>query len=85
MACVRKRRGKWIIDYRDAMGKRRWETIEGNRKDADDRLSKIIASGKRVVDTKRTFQEYAQEWLEVYCVFHSIRPPILRHSGHLFH
>jgi len=42
MACIRKRRGKWVIDYRDAMGKRRWETVEGNRKDADDRLSKII-------------------------------------------
>jgi len=70
MACVRKRRGKWIIDYRDAMGKRRWETIEGNRKDAEDRLAKIIASGKRVVDTKRTFQEYAEEWLEVYAQTH---------------
>ncbi len=33
MACIRKRRGKWVIDYRDASGKRRWETAEGNRKD----------------------------------------------------
>jgi len=63
-------RGRWVIDYRDASGKRRWETVEGNRKDADDRLSKIIASGKRVVDTKRTFQEYAEEWLEVYARTH---------------
>ena len=26
MACVRKRRGKWIADYRDAAGVRRWAT-----------------------------------------------------------
>ena len=70
MACIRKRRGKWMIDYRDASGKRRWETIEGNRKDAEDRLAKIIASGRRVVDTKRTFQDYAEEWLEVYVRTH---------------
>jgi len=70
MACIRKRRGKWVIDYRDASGKRRWETVEGNRKDADNRLSKIIASGKRVADTKRTFQEHAEEWLTTYARTH---------------
>ena len=70
MACIRKRRGRWVIDYRDASGKRRWETVEGNRKDADDRLSKIIASGKRVVDTKRTFQEHAEDWLTTYAKTH---------------
>jgi len=70
MACIRKRRGKWMVDYRDASGKRRWETIEGNRKDAEDRLAKIIASGRRVIDTKRTLDEYVQEWLNTYARTH---------------
>ncbi len=70
MACVRKRRGKWIIDYRDASGKRRWETVEGNRKDAEERLAKIFASGKRVIDTKRAFKDHATEWLNTYARTH---------------
>ena len=61
MACVKKRRGKWVVDYRDVSGRRRWETINGNRKEAEERLAKILASGKRVIDTKRTLKEYAQE------------------------
>ncbi len=67
MACIRKRRGKWVIDYRDASGKRRWETTEGNRKDAEERMAKIVSKG-RPVDTKQTFQEYAERWLETYRV-----------------
>jgi len=35
MACVRKRRGKWVLDYRDQHGRRHWETVTGNRKHAD--------------------------------------------------
>jgi len=70
MACIRKRRGRWMVDYRDASGKRRWETVEGNRKDAEERLAKIIAGGRRVVDTKRTFQEHAEEWLVTYARTH---------------
>ena len=66
MACIRKRRGKWVIDYRDVLGKRRWETVQGNRKDAEDRLAKILAGGKRVLDTKRKFKEFAEEWVETY-------------------
>src|SRR3989304_3778457 len=42
MACVSKRRGKWVIDYRDQHGIRRWETVEGTRKDADERLARLI-------------------------------------------
>ncbi len=67
MACIRKRRGKWMIDYQDASGKRRWETTEGNRKDAEERMAKIIVKGKPV-DTKLTFQEYAERWLDTYRV-----------------
>jgi integrase len=67
MACVRKRRGKWVIDYRDASGKRRWKTIEGTRKEADEELAKIVRAGRpTAADTKRKFGEYATEWLETY-------------------
>jgi integrase len=67
MACVRKRRGKWVIDYRDASGKRRWKTIDGTRKEADEELARIVRAGKpTATDTKRKFEEYATTWLETY-------------------
>ncbi|MBI4523938.1 MAG: site-specific integrase [Deltaproteobacteria bacterium] len=70
MACIRKRRGKWVIDYYDAAGKRRWETVAGTRKDAEERMAKIVSGGRRAIDTKRTTEEYAKEWLETYAKTH---------------
>jgi integrase len=35
MACVVKRRGKYVHDYYDQHGKRRWETTKGNRKEVE--------------------------------------------------
>jgi len=70
MACIKKRRGKWVLDYRDVTGRRRWETVQGTRKDAEDRLAKIIGSGYKVVDNKRTFAEYSKEWMETYAQAH---------------
>ena len=32
---ISKRRGRWVLDYRDASGVRKWVTIDGNRKDAN--------------------------------------------------
>lgn len=32
MACIRKRRGKWVVDYRDGAGVRRWVTCETRRR-----------------------------------------------------
>ena len=66
MACIRKRRGKWVIDYRDTAGKRRWETATGNRKDAEERLAKIAGGGYKAIDGKRTFEEYAKDWMETH-------------------
>lgn len=66
MACVRKRRGKWIVDYRDALGKRRWLTVDGNRDDAENRMAEIIKGGKQPLNTKQTFVEYAESWLSTY-------------------
>jgi len=64
MACVKKRRGKWVIDYRDTDGKRRWETVDGNREDAELRMSEIIGGGKKPVDRKAIFKQWAENWLE---------------------
>ena len=35
MACIRKRRGHWCLDYRDQQSCRHWETTKGNRKKAE--------------------------------------------------
>ena len=57
MSCIRKRRGKWVVDYRNSEGKRCWVTVDGNREDAEIELGKIINSGKRPVNRKATFKE----------------------------
>lgn len=61
MACIRKRRGKWVLDYRDQQGVRRWETVDGNRKSADlllaQRLQEIGKGEYRAPDEQITFDE----------------------------
>ncbi len=42
MACVRKRRGKWTLDYTDQHGHRRREAVDGNKKDAQRLLAKRL-------------------------------------------
>ena len=41
MACIRKRRGQWVADYRDGGGVRRWRTF-GTKRNAEDFLAKTI-------------------------------------------
>jgi len=67
MACIRKRRGKWVIDYRDITGRRRWKTVGGTRKQAEEEFSKTVSS-KKAEEDKRTLEEYAKDWLEVHKV-----------------
>ncbi len=66
MACVVKRRGKWVVDFRDQTGKRRWETYE-TRKQADNALSKRIAEVKggsyRTPTDLPLFATVAKDWL----------------------
>jgi hypothetical protein len=40
MACIRKRRGKWVADYRDPSGQRRWITRD-TRKEAEVALASV--------------------------------------------
>lgn len=35
MACVRKWRGSWVVDWRDPSGQRFIETVEGDREQAE--------------------------------------------------
>ena len=68
MACIRKRRGRWVLDYRDKSGVRRWETYP-TREEAEDRLAKVIpdvrARTTPVLDSNISLAEYARHWLEV--------------------
>ncbi len=72
MSCIRKRRGKWTIDYRDSSGVRRWLTTKGNRKQAEAELAKITNTGYQSNSTgKQTFEERALSWLETYAKNHT--------------
>src|SRR5688572_22383716 len=68
MACIRKRRGKWIADWRDGAGKRRWRSFE-TRKDAGNFLADQVRLARQptrpVVDPKVTVAEYAERWLGI--------------------
>ncbi len=66
MACIRKRRGKYVVDYRDGAGVRRWITCE-TRRQAEDALSERLRASRQpvqpVVDTNITVAQYAERWL----------------------
>ncbi len=67
MACIRKRRGKYVVDFRDAAGIRRWTTCE-TRKQAEAVLSDTLQATRQrtipAVDPKITTKAYAeQRWL----------------------
>lgn len=70
MACVRRRRGRWVIDFYDQNGVRRWETLEAGvaKKQANERLGEIEREVRRgsFIPYKQlpTFKEVADDWLE---------------------
>jgi len=68
MAKVRKSRGKWVIDYFDATGKRHVEVSGTNKKEAERKLRHVlnqIESGLYRPDgKKKKFSEYAEDWVE---------------------
>jgi len=69
MACIRKRRGKWVVDYRDDAGVRRWITCQ-TRREADDVLAKVIPASRQprqpsTVDANVTIAEYSERWLQL--------------------
>src|SRR6185437_10793544 len=68
MACIRKRRGKWVADYRDPSGRGRWITRD-TRKEVETALacaSVAIAKDEYVApDTTRTLQTVYDHWWRV--------------------
>ena len=68
MACIRKRRGKWVVDFRDGAGVRRWVTCETRRR-ADavlaERLDESRQPRQPVVDPDIRLAEYSQRWLNL--------------------
>ncbi len=68
MACVRKRRGKWVADYRDPTGVRHWESFD-TRKAAEQELAKhttAIKDGRYTpANDKRTVADAYKSWLEL--------------------
>jgi integrase len=65
MACVRKRRGKYVVDWRDGAGVRHWKTF--NRKvDADAFRDQVGPQARHrltpMVRPTSTIKEYADHW-----------------------
>ncbi|MEE4355161.1 MAG: hypothetical protein V2I97_01755 [Desulfococcaceae bacterium] len=90
MACIAKRRGRYVIDFYDNQGKRRWKTLpEGCTKtkakevlrEIEDQLAKGVYLPEKKIPT---FKEVADDWLEY-------KKPNVREStwmmykGHLTH
>jgi integrase len=79
MACVRKRRGRYVIDFYDQDGRRRWETLKkgSTLKEANERLGEIEKNLRRetYIPNKSlpSFKEVADAWL-------ASRESSLRHS-----
>lgn len=70
MACIKKRRNRWVIDFYDQFGKRRWKTLPvgTNKTDAKTELRTIedqVAKGVYLPNKKiPTFSKVADDWLE---------------------
>ncbi len=67
MACIRKRRGRWVVDYRDSAGYRRWESFR-TREAAEDRLAEVIPDSRQKhrpeVDPNISVKDYSTQWLQ---------------------
>jgi len=69
MACIRKRRGRYVIDFYDNLGKRRWKTLpkDARKKDANKALRDIEEQLEKGVylPSKQTptFKQVAEDWI----------------------
>ncbi len=67
MGCVRKRRGRWVADYRDPLGIRRWLTFDTKR-EAELALATSVQQGRQasrpLVNPDILVAAYATRWLE---------------------
>src|SRR5713101_3771956 len=78
MACIRKRRGKWVVDYRDGAAIRRWVTCE-TRREAEAVLTAKLQQARQFIrpsiDQNISLAGYAERWLGL--VQASIKPRTL--------
>ncbi len=81
MACIRKRRNRWVVDYYDQSGKRRWLTLPKGitRNEANEKLGEIEKKIRQGTFTPvrelPLFPEVADRWL-------SSKESSIRHSTH---
>ena len=50
MGCVRFRRGKWVLDYRDQYGIRRYESTKYTKKEDKEKVVKLLGNIENKVD-----------------------------------
>lgn len=65
MACVKRRRNRWVVDFRDQNGVRRWQTYT-TREEADTALSKLVPALRqgtyRPASALPNLETVAREW-----------------------
>jgi len=85
MACVRKRRGKYVVDWRDGAGIRHWRTYD-KKGDADEFRDKVGSEARhRLVPTVPatiTTQEYVDHWKRL--IAHTVKPRTLARYTEIF-
>lgn len=67
MACVSPRRGKWIVNYRDAAGKQRQPSFRTKKAAQDFYATVIQARGRSepTVDPEITMRVYSEHWMRL--------------------
>jgi integrase len=68
MACIRKRRGRYVVDYRDSAGSRRWISCRTRREANDILRDKLVESSqptRPAVDPNISVGDYAKRWLKL--------------------
>jgi integrase len=70
MACISKRRGRWVLDFYDQHGKRRWKTLpegatKGQAKDELRAIEDMLSKGVYLPHANTPmFLDVARDWLE---------------------
>lgn len=76
MACVRRRRGRWVLDYRDHLGIRRTPSFPTKER-ADQELARVLGApasrAVAAVSPDITVADYAARWLDLIVIEESTR------------
>ena len=70
MACITKRRNRWVIDFYDQQGKRRWKTLpkgttKGEAREELRAIEDLVEKGAYLPIKKSGFSDVAEMWLKV--------------------